>query len=128
MASFSRTASDCKKTVLVLLHCPAKLNNRTIGELESTRSNPFLDEIQEQLQQPPGLQAKTVFQSLQRQPPSQFQDGRLRTLQRRIKQWRATDGPAKEIYFVQVHHPGDLCASDYTRGNQSAGKMTMQFS
>ena len=83
-----------------------------------TRIDPFesvWDEIQQQLQQSPGLQAKTIFQALQRQHPSQFQDGKLRTLQRRIKQWRATDGPGKEIYFEQVHHPGDLCASDYTR-------------
>ena len=46
--------------------------------------------------------------------PRQFQQGQLRTLQRRIKQWRATDGPPKEVYFDQVHHPGDLCASDFT--------------
>ena len=83
-----------------------------------TRIDPFesvWDEIQQQLQQSPGLQAKTSFESLQRQYPGRFQDGQLRTLQRRIKQWRATEDPAKEIYFEQVHHPGDLCASDYTR-------------
>ena len=83
-----------------------------------TRSDPFesvWDEIEQQLQQSPSLQAKTIFQFLQRQHPGQFQDGQLRTLQRRIKQWRATDGPAKEIFFEQVHYPGDLCASDYTR-------------
>ena len=83
-----------------------------------TRIDPFesvWDEIQQQLQQSPGLQAKTIFESLHRQYPGRFQDGQLRTLQRRIKQWRATEGPAKEIYFEQVHHPGDLCASDYTR-------------
>ena len=100
---------------------------RTMNQLPSetqrphdwrTRTDPFesvWDDIEQQLQQSPGLQAKTIFQSLQRQHPGQFQDGQLRTLQRRLKQWRATDGPAKEIYFEQVHHPGDLCASDYTR-------------
>jgi hypothetical protein len=83
-----------------------------------TRTDPFesvWNDVQQQLQQSPGLQAKTIFQSLQRQHPGKFQDGQLRTLQRHIKQWRATDGPAKEIYFEQVHHPGDICASDYTR-------------
>lgn len=62
----------------------------------------------------PGLEAKTLFDYLQREKPGQYQDGQLRTLQRRIKQWRATEGPAKEVFFPQVHYPGDLCASDFT--------------
>ena len=48
-----------------------------------TRIDPFesvWDEIQQQLQQSPGLQAKTIFESLQRQYPGRFQDGQLRTL------------------------------------------------
>ena len=32
-------------------------------------------------------------------------------MQRRVRQWRATSGPAKEIYFTQQHFPGRLCAS-----------------
>jgi hypothetical protein len=31
-----------------------------------------------------------------------------------VKAWRATRGPAKEVFFSQVHHPGRLCASDFT--------------
>ena len=38
----------------------------------------------------------------------------LRTLQRRIKRWRATEGPAQEVYFVQEHRAGELCESDFT--------------
>ena len=33
----------------------------------------------------------------------------LRTLQRRIKTWRALEGPAKEVFFPQRHQPGQLC-------------------
>ena len=99
---------------------------RTLGKLPSeskierdwrTRPDPFESvwpQVEEQLIVNPGLQAKTLFAWLQREHPGQFQDGQLRTLQRRIKQWRATDGPAKEVFFRQVHHPGDLCASDFT--------------
>lgn len=82
-----------------------------------TRLDPFESvwpEVQQQLEQTPGLQAKTIFQWLQREHPGRFQQGQLRTLQRRIKQWHATAGPAKEVYFDQVHYPGDLCASDFT--------------
>jgi len=71
-------------------------------------------EIQEQLRTNPGLEAKTVLAALQRQFPERFSDGQLRTLQRRIKQWRATEGPAQEVYFVQEHRAGELCESDFT--------------
>lgn len=61
-----------------------------------------------------GLQAKTIFEYLQRQSPGAFADGQLRTLQRRMKVWRALSGPAREVFFAQVHHPGELSQSDFT--------------
>jgi hypothetical protein len=62
----------------------------------------------------PGLQAKTLFDDLQRRYPGRFADGQVRTLQRKTKAWRATEGPAKEVFFPQEHHPGVLCASDFS--------------
>src|SRR5436190_1172523 len=41
-------------------------------------------------------------------------DAQLRTLQRRCREWRALEGPVKEVFFAQIHHPGRLCASDFT--------------
>lgn len=82
-----------------------------------TRMDPFAevwDEVHEQLSLNPGLQAKTLFEHLQRKYPGRFQEGQLRTFQRGVKRWRATSGPAQEVYFDQVHHPGDLCSSDFT--------------
>lgn len=61
-----------------------------------------------------GLQAKTLFEHLQQTQPGRFTDGQLRTLQGRIKQWRATEGPAKEVFFAQQHQSGALCQSDFT--------------
>ena len=81
-----------------------------------TRPDPFAEvweEVKALLGSTPGLQAKTVFAELQRRFPGRFQDGQLRSLQRKMKAWRATDGPAKEVYFPQKHHPGDLAASDF---------------
>ena len=43
-----------------------------------------------------------------------FENGQLRTLQRRVRQWAATSGPPKEVFFTQIHHPGRLAASDFT--------------
>lgn len=70
--------------------------------------------IKEKLKINPGLEAKTLFEDLQRQYPGRFADGQLRTLQRRIKIWRALEGPAKEVFFPQEHHPGELGQSDFT--------------
>jgi hypothetical protein len=82
-----------------------------------TRSDAFAEvwpELAERLQLNPGLEAKTLFLDLQRRFPGRFADGQLRALQRRVKAWRASCGPAREVYFDQVHHPGRLCASDFT--------------
>ncbi len=86
-----------------------------------TRKNPFedvWDGIKSMLEINPGLEAKTLFEDLQRRMPGRFADGQLRTLQRRIKQWRATDGPPKEVFFAQIHKPGELCQSDFTHMNK----------
>jgi hypothetical protein len=83
-----------------------------------TRRDPFEDvweEVRDELELFPELEAKTLFEVLQREYPGRFSDGQLRTLQRHIKQWRALEGPGKEVYFPQEHHPGELGASDFTR-------------
>jgi len=82
-----------------------------------TREDPFnevWDAVERQIQESPGLEAKTLFEWLQREYPGRFSDGQIRTLQRRIKLWRVTEGPAQEVYFGQKHVPGRLCASDFT--------------
>jgi hypothetical protein len=82
-----------------------------------TRKDDFEDvwpEIREQLSTNAGLEAKTIFAALQRKHPERFADGQLRTLQRRVKHWRATEGPAQEVFFVQEHRAGELCESDFT--------------
>ena len=73
-----------------------------------TRPDPFADtwpEVRSHLEVNPGLEAKTLFEHLQRKYPGRFQDGQLRTLQRRIKTWRALEGPPREVFFPQVHKP-----------------------
>lgn len=82
-----------------------------------TRPDPFetvWEELKGMLQRNGGLEAKTIFEDLQRKNHGQYQDGQLRTLQRKIRDWRATEGPAKEVYFSQEHHPGELSESDFT--------------
>ena len=86
-----------------------------------TRPDSFEDvwpELKAMLKTDPALEAKELFQYLQRREPGRFADGQLRTLQRRVKVWRALEGPSKEIYFPQVHEPGQLCQSDFTHMTQ----------
>lgn len=88
-----------------------------------TRKDPFEKDwagIKFKLEVNPGLEAKTLFEWLQRSCPEGYGDGQLRTLQRRIKQWRALEGPAREVFFDQQHKPGQLCESDFTHMSQLA--------
>lgn len=99
------------------------INSRKLpSELKSehtwkTRPCPFKDdwpEIRDLLKNNEGLQAKTIFEYLQKCNPGVYADGQLRTLQRHIKIWRAAEGPPKEVYFPQIHYPGELCQSDFS--------------
>ena len=99
---------------------------RKLGKLPSelrtdhdwrTRVNPFAEVwpwVAEQLSLNPGLEAGTLLAALQRLHPGRFADGQLRTLQRQVKRWRGLEGPGREVYFAQVHHPGRLCQSDFS--------------
>ena len=75
------------------------------------------EELRGYLKTNPGLEAKTLFDYLQRTYAGKFPDGQLRTLQRKVKRWRALEGPEKEIYFAQKHYAGVLSASDFTHMN-----------
>jgi len=82
-----------------------------------TRKDPFAEvwpEIAALLKEDGRFEATTLFAWLQREYPGRFSDGQLRTLQRKVKKWRALEGPGREVFFQQKHRPGELCASDFT--------------
>lgn len=60
------------------------------------------------------LEATTILEHLDEQHPGRFGPAQLRTLQRRLRDWRALYGPAKDVYFEQVHPPGREGAVDFT--------------
>jgi hypothetical protein len=64
------------------------------------------------------LEATTVLDLLDQRYPSRFGPGQLRTLQRRIRDWRALEGPDREVYFEQVHPPGREGQIDFTHGEE----------
>jgi Mu transposase, C-terminal domain len=82
-----------------------------------SRPNPFADDwpwVTAQLGHDPALQGQTLFGLLCERHPGRYQDGQLRTLQRHIAAWRAQYGPEREVFFPQVHEPGEAAQSDFT--------------
>ena len=60
------------------------------------------------------LQVLTLFTALCRRHPGRFESGQLRTLQRRVRDWRVQHGPDREVYFEQVAVAGREAAFDFT--------------
>lgn len=70
--------------------------------------------IEAKLTQAPGLEGTTLFAWLQREYPGAYAKGQLRTLQRRIRRWRALSGPERDVSLTQVHRPGEALQLDAT--------------
>ncbi len=60
------------------------------------------------------LSATTILEWLDDLYPGRYGRSQLRTLQRRIRDYRALHGPDKEVYFQQVHPPGREAQVDFT--------------
>lgn len=60
------------------------------------------------------LEARTLLEELEKRHPQRFSESHLRTLQRRMRQWRALHGPEREVFFEQEHVPGREGAFDFT--------------
>jgi hypothetical protein len=99
---------------------------RDLGQLPSeasrprryrTRPDPLVDvwpRLEALLLREPQLQANTLLGWLQRELPTHDWQRSRRTLERRVRAWKAQHGPAKEVFFAQHHEPGRLGASDFT--------------
>jgi len=83
-----------------------------------TRSDPFAEvwekEIVPMLEDCPELSPQTLFEHLQKKYLEDYPDSKLRTFQRRVKEWKAVHGPGKEVMFLQEHEPGRMGLSDFT--------------
>lgn len=82
-----------------------------------TRPDPFVEDwpaITLRLVDAPELEGRILFEDLMRRRPGVYQEGQLRTFQRRVKVWRAHHGPDKEVFFPQDHRPGEALQTDFT--------------
>jgi len=82
-----------------------------------THEDAFLEhwpELEGLLTESPALEAKTLFELLLEKYPGRYEEGQLRTLQRRVKAWRAERGPDKDVVLGQLHRPGEAAQTDFT--------------
>ncbi len=81
------------------------------------RPDPLVDifdaEIVPMLEAAPGLRSVAIFEEMMRRHP-ELGTGIRRTLERRIRSWRALHGEEREVIFRQTHEPGRLGLSDFT--------------
>lgn len=85
-----------------------------------TRKDPFEDVWEEKVvplltkDEERKLQARTIMKELNRQDKDKYPMKLLRTLQRRVRDWRAMHGPDQEVMFPQEHRPGREGVFDFT--------------
>ena len=70
-------------------------------------------EVVPMLKGAPGIRAVAVFGEIVRRHP-ELGEGVRRTLERRIRKWRALNGPEQDVIFRQEHPPGRMGLSDFT--------------
>lgn len=84
---------------------------------ERRRPDPLEDvwdsEVVPMLKAAPSLRPIGVFEELRRRRPD-LDPGLRRTLERRIRAWRAIHGPDQEVIFRQEHPPGRMGLSDFS--------------
>lgn len=66
------------------------------------------------LERAPDLTGLTLWEYLDETRPGEYSERALRTLQRRVKQWRAVEGPARDVIFRQSVPPGYQGLSDFS--------------
>lgn len=83
-----------------------------------TRKDPFTgvweNEIVPMLEHNADFQPLTLFEHLNNKYPGTYPNSTLRTFQRKVKKWKAMNGPGKEVMFLQRKIPGRMGLSDFT--------------
>jgi hypothetical protein len=91
------------------------------GQRRGRKPNPLAavweSDLQPKLEREPKLEPMTLYEYLLEQYPGQYESV-LRTLQRRVQEWKAAHGQPKEVMFEQEHPPGRMGLSDFTHLKQ----------
>ena len=95
-------------------HRPPSVRKTLRGRRRPDPLVAFFDaEVVPMLTAAPALRAVAIFEEMQRRHPD-LSTGARRTLERRIRSWRALHGADQEVIFRQVQEPGRMGLSDFT--------------
>jgi len=95
------------------VHQPNRGRVRDWRSTEDPLADVWETELEPMLKAAPQLQPKTLFEELQDRYPGKYVKV-LRTLQRRVRAWKALHGEAKTVMFELRHEPGMMGLSDFT--------------
>src|SRR3546814_14850106 len=98
-----------------------------ISDWSSDVCSSDLSEVVPLLEAAPGLRAVTVFEEMQRRHP-ELPDGVRRTMERRVRSWRALQGPDRDVIFRQVHEPGRMRSEERRVGKECVSKCRSRWS
>lgn len=94
-----------------------RLPSQKKGARDRRRPDPLADvfetEVVPMLKAAPGVRPIAIFEEILRRHP-ELGTGIRRTLERRIRSWRAIHGEEQEVIFRQTHEPGQAGLSDFT--------------
>lgn len=86
-----------------------------------TRNDPLKEiwpQAQRWLEESPEVEAKALFEHLLLTSAGKLTEAALRTFQRRVTEWHRRHGPPKEVFFAQIHEPGECIQTDWTNANE----------
>ena len=67
------------------------------------------------------LRATTIIEWLEEKFPGRFSASQLRTLQRRLQDWRTLNGPEQEVYFLPAEQV-DACSTRWVGSSRRRAK------
>lgn len=120
-AGFTQETSAAKSGISVRTGRRIEKGEKSVVERRRwrTRPDPFTavweSELVPLLAREPTLTGITLWDYLDEKYPGQYAGSVLRTLQRRVKHWQATEGPEKDVIFRQSVPAGHQGLSDFTR-------------
>ena len=114
LARAALKAGICEKTARKYL---TQKDDEDASKPYVPKPNPFelhWPELTERLEKAPELQAQTLMTYLIESYPDRYKPGQIRSLQRRLKAWKAEHGATKPVIFRQTLKAGRQSQSDWT--------------
>lgn len=94
------------------------------GNREDPLEGVWQEHLLPALQREPSLKPVTLWRLLRRKEPDRDWSTVRRTLERRVRHWKAIHGPAPEVMFPLVYEAGEIALCDFTK--YKAGQITVQ--